>query len=91
MESRQRKIAELKNLLKQMSFVKENDKQHVQDKRSDGQVSSHRLSRGTHPDTGKFFSNTNDNKNGYASLLMLGLITFIFESLFLVISYFIFK
>lgn len=79
-------LMERKNMLEQ----EENDKSNTESKT----IGGFQKKLGTHPQTGKISmtsENDNNHQKGYSSIFMLGFLTFFFETLFLLISYFIFK
>ncbi len=65
-----------------------------QSSKSKGQIYGGRTKTiGTHPSTGNFYKVSKDPENhkGYASALLLGLLTFVFQILFISIVYIIIK
>lgn len=92
MESDKRKktIQDLRKLLKEITAAKSSQELSSTNDKSSSPSSSKTKTIGANPNTGNFFRGV-DDKNGYVNILMLGLITFISECLFIYISYFLFK
>lgn len=83
-------------LVERQQNLENNDQQQENSQNQNLSYGSKQRTLGAYPGTGKFFTKTpnidnTQNKNGFSTIFMLGFLTFFFETMFILVSYFIFK